>query len=307
MANNLQIVKNLLATNQVQKRFREILGQKAPQFMASITNAVSSNSYLQQCDANSVMAAALVAATYDLPIDNNLGFAAIVPYGNRAQYQIMYRGLVQLAIRSGYYEKMNDAEVYQDELVSYNPITGEVTFVDDFSKCTQRAEGKTDQIIGYYAWFRLKTGFTKELYMSKSDIENHARKYSQSYQYDIKRGKRASRWSIDFPAMAKKTVLKQLLSKWGILSVDMQRAIQDDQKVFQSDGTATYADNQSQEIKQETVVDVFAQQAEKETSTESVLASPQKAKAVQEDQQQELEFAAFDAQFTASDDDLPWN
>lgn len=298
--NNLQVVKKLLATDEMQNRFREILGQKAPQFMASITNAVAGNSYLQACDANSVMAAALVAATYDLPIDNNLGFSAIVPYKDKAQFQMMYKGFIQLAIRSGYYEKMNYSEVYEDELLSYNPITGAVVFVTDFSKCTQRAAGQVDKIIGYYAWFKLKTGFSQELYMSRTDVDNHARKYSQSYRYDISKGKQASRWSIDFDAMAKKTVIKQLLSKWGILSVDMQRAIQDDQKVYEPDGAGSYIDNPEQAEQPEQAVDAFAQAGTK--------AIPEQAAQPQQDAQgQQEDFAAFDAQFAGDDAGLPWN
>ena len=149
-----------------------------------------------------------------------------------AQFQMMYKGFIQLAIRSGYYEKMNCSVVYKDELVSYNPITGEVEFVTDFSQCKNRAEGNTENIVGYYAWFKLLTGFRKELFMTVAEVDNHARKYSQAYRYDIDQGKKASKWTTDFEAMALKTVIKLLLSKWGILSVDMQRAIQDDQKVY---------------------------------------------------------------------------
>ena len=241
--NNFLALKGLLNTREMQRRFTEILGQKAPQFMASITNAVAGSTDLSACDPNSVMAAALVAATLDLPIDNNLGFSAIVPYKGKAQFQMMYKGFIQLAIRSGYYERMNYSEVYEDELMAFNPITGEVQFARDFTKCTQRAKGETTKIVGYYAWFRLRTGFSQELFMSRTDVENHARKYSQSYRYDLNYHKKSSRWSIDFDVMAKKTVIKQLLSKWGILSVDMQRAIQDDQKVYEADGTGAYADN----------------------------------------------------------------
>ena len=203
------------------------------------------------------MGAAFVAASFDLPIDSNLGFAALVPYDKSfkdangqwqkikmAQFQMMYKGFIQLAIRSGYYEKMNYAAVYEDELVSYNPITGEIEFVTDFSNCTQRSAGEEDKIVGYYAWFRLKTGFSQELFMTTSDVDNHARKYSQSYRYDIEKKKTSSKWSTDFEAMALKTVIKLLLSKWGILSVDMQRAIQDDQKVYDEEGNGNYLDNQ---------------------------------------------------------------
>lgn len=251
-------VKSMISQDAVKKKFTEVLGQKAPQFLASITNVVAGSAQLKKCPATTIMSAAFVAATYDLPIDSNLGFAAIVPYNNNkynpktrqwekhpeAQFQMMYKGFIQLAIRSGYYEKMNCSVVYKDELVSYNPITGEVEFVTDFSKCTQRAEGKSENIAGYYAWFKLLTGFRKELFMTTAEVENHARKYSTAYRYDLENNKKGSKWTTDFEAMALKTVIKMLLSKWGILSVDMQRAIQDDQKVYDEDGEGSYGDNQ---------------------------------------------------------------
>ena len=251
-------VKQLISSDAVKKKFAEVLGQKAPQFLASITNTVAGSTQLKKCSANSIMSAAFVAATYDLPIDSNLGFSAIVPYNEsiynpqtrqwdkvpKAQFQMMYKGFIQLAIRSGYYEKMNYAVVYEDELVKYNPITGEIEFVTDFSQCTQRNAGDESKVVGYYAWFRLKTGFSQELYMSTAAVDNHAKKYSQAYRYDIKEGKKSSKWTTDFEAMALKTVIKLLLSKWGILSVDMQRAIQDDQKIYDEDGNETYGDNQ---------------------------------------------------------------
>ena len=122
-------LKGILATDNVKNRFNEVLGKKAPQFMTSIINVVSQNNQLKQCSANSIMSSALVAASYDLPIDSNLGFSALVPYklkdvGYQAQFQIMYKGFIQLAIRSGYYRRMNYAVVYADELVSYNPVYG---------------------------------------------------------------------------------------------------------------------------------------------------------------------------------------
>ena len=255
-------VKMMISQESVKKKFAEVLGQKAPQFLASITTVVSGSPQLKQCDANSIMAAAFVAATYDLPIDSNLGFSAIVPYNNKkynpqtrqwdkqmeAQFQMMYKGFIQLAIRSGYYEKMNCSVVYQDELVSYNPITGEVEFVTDFSKCTQRAEGKKENIVGYYAWFKLLTGFRKELFMTTAEVENHAKTYSSAYRYDLEKGKKSSNWTTNFNAMALKTVIKLLLSKWGILSVDMQRAIQDDQKTYDESGSGSYGDNKPEEV-----------------------------------------------------------
>ena len=251
-------VKALLDNDNVKARFQDVLGKKAPQFMASITNAVSASDSLKACSPNSIMAAAFVAASLDLPIDSNLGFAAIVPYKKNykdkttgqwqsktlASFQMQYKGFVQLAIRTGQYEKMNCSEVYEDEIVSYNPITGECEFVTDFRECHQRENGETDKVVGYYAWFRLTSGFTKELYMSKAEVINHAEKYSQSYRYDKEKNKQSSVWSTNFDAMAKKTVIKLLLSKWGILSVEMQQAISDDQKTFDEEGDGEYGDNQ---------------------------------------------------------------
>lgn len=257
---NLQTIKGILATKEMQVRFADILGEKAARYMASIINAVASNEKLQQCDAGSVMSAALVAATYDLPIDSNLGFAAIVPYKGKAQLQMMYKGFVQLAIRSGQYAKMGCSEVYEDEIASYNPVRGEVTFVGDFSECTQRKSGEVSKIVGYYAYFVLKTGFEKELYMSHEEIEAHAKKYSQMYRYG------SGIWVTDFVAMAKKTALKQLLSKWGILSLEVQHAVQDDQMVYSGmDDTGTYADNPSDTATAtapDPIIDIFAVDSE---------------------------------------------
>ena len=190
-------VKQLLSQDKIKEKFGEVLGPKAPQFMASITNTVSGSTQLKKCPANSIIGAAFVAATYDLPIDSNLGFAAIVPYNEsvwnpkkkdwekvpKAQFQMMYKGFIQLAIRSGYYERMNYAVVYKDELESYNPITGEIKFVEDFSNCKQRDAGDEANVAGYYAWFRLKTGYSQELYMSKKAVDNHARKYSHMRRF----------------------------------------------------------------------------------------------------------------------------
>lgn len=251
-------VKQILDMEATKKRFTDVLGQKAPQFMTSVVNVLSSNPSLKKCSANSILSAALVAATYDLPIDSNLGFSAIVPYNTRvqdpqtkkwetvpvAQFQMMYKGLVQLAIRSGYYEKMNYAVVYKDELTSYNPITGEVEFVSDFSNCKDRDSGDESRVAGYYAWFKLKTGFRHDLFMTRAAVENHAKKYSSAYRYDIEKGKKSSLWSTDFETMALKTVIKLLLNKWGILSIDMQRAIEDDQKTYDEAGNGSYGDNQ---------------------------------------------------------------
>lgn len=272
MKNEISVVgqvKQFLAQDSVKGRFNEVLGQKASQYMASIVNVVNGSEQLQKCEAKTILSAAFVAASYDLPIDSNLGFSAIVPYYDRgdkvynAQFQMMYKGFVQLAIRSGSYENMNVSEVYEDEINSYNPITGELELVTDFNECQFRKNRNREKIVGYYAWFKLLTGFRKELYMTTEECKNHAKQYSASYRKDLKKGWTSSKWTTDFDAMAKKTVLKLLLSRWGILSIEMQKAIQDDQKVYDSNENATYADNTEEP---EEVPDPFAEQIEKEAS-----------------------------------------
>ncbi len=276
MGNELTVlgqVKGYLSQESVKNKFNEVLGHKAPQFMTSITNAIGSNTSLQKCEANSIMSSALVAATYDLPIDSNLGFSALVPYWDnksktfKAQFQMMYKGFVQLAIRSGAYENMNVSEVYEDELFSYNPITGEMQLVKEFDKCEQRKKGEKDKIVGYYAWFKLLTGFRKEYFMTVDEVRVHATTYSQSFKKDLEKGWTASKWSTDFDTMAKKTVLKLLLSRWGVLSIEMQRAIQDDQKVYDEDGNDSYVDNPENEKSE--VEDPFASKENEENENDN--------------------------------------
>lgn len=250
----LSEVKRLMKTKDVKSRFNMALGEKAPQFMISIINAVASNDRLKYCNPNSIMAAAMVAASIDLPVDSNLGFSALVPYNNICQFQMMYKGYIQLAIRTGAYERMNCAEVYGDELEMYNPITGECIFTEDFSSCKDRKSNDLNKVVGYYAWFRLKSGFVKELYMSKAEITEHAKKYSSAYRKDLYEKTRMSQWSINFDTMAKKTVLKLLLSRWGVLSVNMQRAIEADQKTFDANGNGSYGDNQPDNLNLENEV-----------------------------------------------------
>jgi len=243
----LTAVKNYLGNIETKQRFEDILKDKAAAFMASIVNVCGSNYSLSKCDPVSIMNSALVAATLDLPIDPNLGLAAIVPYGDKAQFQMMYKGFVQLAIRSAEYEGMNVSEVYEDEIQSYNPITGEIIFAD-FATTSQRASGDESKVAGVYAWFRMKNGFMKPLYMTMDHIEKHANRYSQAYRKDIRNKTKDSIWSENRLAMARKTVLKLLISKWGLLSVQMQKAVSLDQAVIKNykDGEfeIDYDDNQ---------------------------------------------------------------
>lgn len=212
-------LKSMLGNENVKARFQEILGKKAPGFISSILSVANSNTLLQKADPKTVMNSAVIAATLDLPINPNLGFAYIVPFGGQAQFQLGYKGFVQLAMRSGQYKTINCREVYEGEIVSENKFTGDYEF----------GQATSDKVVGYMAYFKLLNGFEKYLYMSREELEKHGKKYSQTY----KRG--GGLWSTDFESMARKTCLKQLLSKYGILSIEMQRAQTFDQAVVKND------------------------------------------------------------------------
>lgn len=214
----------LLGRLDIKKRFEDILGKKAPGFISSIMSVVNSKTELKGVDPMSTLASAVVAATLDLPINPNLGFAYIVPYKGSAQFQMGYKGFIQLAIRSGQYETIHASDVYEDELKFWNPITGEFALTDK-DTWKQREAGEINKVVGYVAFFKLLNGFRKYLYMTTPQITKHAQKYSQSF------GSNFGRWKLDFPVMALKTVIKLLLSKYGILSIEMQRALDVDQAV----------------------------------------------------------------------------
>lgn len=224
----------MLSMTETKSRFAEVLKDKAPAFLSSVLTAYNTNPYLRECEPQSILSSAMVAATLDLPINPNLGFAYIVPYKQVATFQIGWKGLVQLAMRSGQYKTINVCEVYDGQLISADPFVG--SFVFDASA------KKSDKVIGYVAYEKLLNGFEKQVYMTKENAEAHAKKFSQSY--------RAGRgvWIDDFDSMALKTVLKALLSKWGILSVEMRQAIEHDQAVVDTDGTPVYVDNQPAQI-----------------------------------------------------------
>lgn len=248
--NNTKVsgIKQLLDMDKYKKRINEIMGKKAAPFMASIVN-VSNLPSLKDAEPNSIISSAIVAATLDLPIDQNLGFAYIVPYntkeGNsyvkKAQFQMGYRGYIQLAMRTGQYKTINAIEIYKGEIKRVNRLTGEIEFNDDEDLIDR------DTVVGYMAYFKLLNGFEKTLYMTKEEMEKHAKKYSQSYSSSKKWVVDSSLWTTDFDGMAIKTVIKRLLSKYGILSVEMQNAITNDQAVMNNEGNPEYVDNQVRE------------------------------------------------------------
>ena len=219
-------VKSLFSQDNVKLKFEEMLGKKAQGFIASVLQVVAGNGLLVNADAASVYNAAMMAATLDLPINNNLGFAYIIPYKtkqsdgsfkNSAQFQLGYKGFIQLAQRSGVFKTISAAPIYEGQLVESNPLTG---FEFDFSKQDSQT------IIGFAAYFKLLNGFEKTLYMSVKEMEGHGAKYSKTFSNSY------GLWKTDFVGMGSKTVIKLLLSKFAPLSIEMQTAVRVDQAVI---------------------------------------------------------------------------
>ncbi|MDO0920459.1 MULTISPECIES: recombinase RecT [Enterococcus] len=227
--------KALMSTPQMKKKFTDILHEKSDSFMGSLMTLVGGDNYLSQAEPMTIIASALKAATMDLPIDKNLGYAYVVPFNryekkgknwithNEAQFILGYKGYIQLAQRSGQYKALNALAIYEGQLIDWNPLTEEFTF--DY-------KGKvSDEVIGYVGFFELLNGFKKTVYWTKQEIESHRIKNSKNKDKE----KLSGAWVDNYDSMAIKTVLRNLLSKWGLLSVEMQTAITSDEKVFRVD------------------------------------------------------------------------
>lgn len=224
-------VKSLLERTDIQSKFKSILKDKAAGFTANLAVMVSNSDALKKCDPFTIVSAAVVSASLDLPLDPNLGFAYVIPYGDKASFQIGYKGIIQLAMRSGQYKTINVTEIYDGQLVSQNIVTGEYVFDTEARK--------SDKIIGYAAYFKLINGFEKTEFWALDKIDRHGKRFSQTYK------KGFGLWKDDFESMARKTVIKNLLSKWGILSIEMQKAIKFDQGVVvdEETGEVEYVDS----------------------------------------------------------------
>jgi len=207
----------------VTQRLNELLGKRAPQFVTSLVSAVNANQLLANCKPESVLTAALTAASLDLPINQNLGFAYLIPYKNKTgevcQFQMGYKGFIQLAQRSGYYKTINATDVREGEMTGFDRLSGELSF-----EWLEGAERSKAKVVGYVAYFQLLNGFEKSLFMTTEELEKHAQKYSKNYaKY------KSGLWADNFDSMAKKTVLKLLISKFGPLNTQLEDAIQKDQ------------------------------------------------------------------------------
>lgn len=227
--------KALMNTPAMKKKFTDILHEKSDSFMGSLMTLVGGDNYLSQAEPMTIIASALKAATMDLPIDKNLGYAYVVPFNrsekvgnkwvkhNEAQFILGYKGYIQLAQRSGQYKALNALAIYDGQLIDWNPLTEEFTF-DYKAKVS-------DEVIGYVGFFELLNGFKKTVYWTKQEIESHRIKNAKGYDKE----KLSGAWVDNYDSMAIKTVLRNMLSKWDLLSVEMQSAITSDEKVFRVD------------------------------------------------------------------------
>lgn len=236
-------ISEYLNSGAVARKFEGMMGKRTTQFITSVLHVCANNDLLKNATPESVYQAAAVAATLDLPINNNLGFAYIIPYKEKrtddqgrdydvvvAQFQMGYKGFIQLAQRSGQFKHIGASPIYEGQLIEDNPLTGHVF---DFSKRT------SDKIIGYAAAFTLLNGFTTSLYMTIDKLQAHGKRYSKTYAH------KNGRWAQDFESMAIKTVLKLCLSKYAPLSVEtIQSAVMFDQAVINNfeTGEVSYSD-----------------------------------------------------------------
>lgn len=235
-----------LTNDAVKNQINNVIGGKnGSRFVSSIISAVQVNPALQECTNPSILSAALLGESLKLSPSPQLGQYYMVPFNNNkkgykeAQFQLVYKGYIQLAIRSGQYKKLNVLAIKEGELVRFDPLNEEieVNLIDD-----EEAREETETI-GYYAMFEYTNGFKKAMYWSKKKMEAHALKYSKGYQ--AKKG--YTFWEKDFDAMAYKTMLRQLISKWGIMSIDMLSAMDADMAVIHEDGTKDYVDIDNEE------------------------------------------------------------
>lgn len=242
-----QIMNAMLDGEGLRKRFNDLLGQKAPQFISSIVSLVNSDDKMQKAFYESpmtVIQSALKAASFDLPVDQNLGYAYIVPFDNykkdlgvkktEASFILGWKGMHQLAIRTGAYKTINVVDIREGELKSYNRLTEEieVEFIED------EDERESKPVVGYVGYYRLVNGAEKTIYMSKKQIENHEKKFRKG-EY-MGKG-----WREDWDAMARKTVYRRLIGKWGVMSIEYQTS--KDGQALAEQMKSEYIDNGSNE------------------------------------------------------------
>lgn len=222
---------------------------RARRFTAAITSAVSSNPALQDCDAGTILSGALLGESLNLSPSPQLGQYYLVPFNDKARgkvatFQLGYKGYIQLAVRSGYYKKLNVLAIKDGELINFDPLNEEI----EVNLIKDEIIRENTETIGYYAMFEYSNGFKKAMYWSREKMEAHALKYSRGYA--AKKG--YTFWEKDFDGMAYKTMLRQLISKWGIMSIEMQNAYEGDMAALDGDNK-NYIEGESEEIPNTTV------------------------------------------------------
>lgn len=253
-----------LTQDAVKNQINKVIGGKNGQrFISSIVSAVNNNPQLQECSNQSILSAALLGESLNLSPSPQLGQYYMVPFKDKnkgmvAQFQLGYKGYVQLAIRSGQYKKLNVLAIKEGELVRYDPLNEEI----EVNLIEDEEEREKAETVGYYAMFEYVNGFRKTLYWSKKKMQEHAKKYSQGYASDLRNNRAWTFWSKDFDGMAYKTMLRQLIGKWGIMSIDMISAMDGDMGVvsYDQDGNKAveYVDNDDNVVAEQspdTVVD----------------------------------------------------
>lgn len=250
----LQKFNAMLENTRTQEYLTNVLGEKKQTFVSNMVALVSSNKALSECDPSTIMFSCLKATALGLAIDPSLGLAWVLPYRDNknnttvATFQLGAKAYTQLALRTAQYKKINVRDVREGEIVGEDFVSGEMQF-KKLEKDREKAP-----IVGYVAMFELVNGFSKQLYMSIEEIDAHAKRFSQTYR------KGYGLWADKDmrPKMAEKTVLKLLLSKWGVLSVEMEQAIKSDSAVLGENNSVRYVDNEEDAIDLEKAADVAA-------------------------------------------------
>lgn len=248
----LQKFNAMLENTRTQEYLTNVLGEKKQTFVSNMVALVSSNKALSECDPSTIMFSCLKATALGLPLDPALGMAWVLPYRDNknnttvATFQVGARAYIQLALRSGQYRKINVRDVREGEVVGEDFVSGDMQF-----KKLEKDRDKAP-IIGYVAMFELINGFSKQLYMTVDELEAHAKRFSQTYRkgYGLWADKEMR------PSMMEKTIVKKLLSKWGVLSVELQQAVKYDFGVISADDSVRYVDNNEYEIDLEKAAEV---------------------------------------------------
>ena len=265
-----------IQTDAYKKLINNTLGdsERSKRFIASISSAVATNPQLQKCDAGSILSGALLGEALNLSPSPQLGQYYLVPYekkqningqwvtvSSNAQFQLGYKGYIQLAIRSGQYKDIDVIEVREGEFLGRNKLTGkyQFEFIED------EVERENKPIIGYMAYFEYLNGFTKSIYWTKEKMQKHAIEYSQAYASDIKKNTSYSFWTKDFNGMAFKTMIRQLVSKWGVMSIELQEALNKDMAVVSTDGSYDYVDNKpiTMDVEEEMIPEIVEEEQNK--------------------------------------------